>query len=489
MSPRLSSLQLPSIQHVKTPEYTRNEALNWIVHLGIGAFHRAHQAVYTEQLNNAGSTRWGIIGCSLRSSQVKHQLEPQDNLYTVLERGNEVRAQIVGCVQQVLVGPDNPAAIIHSIADPKTRIVSLTVTEKGYCHNPATGDLNLQHPDIQHDLENLEEPRTAVGYLVAGLRQRFAANLPPVTVLSCDNLPHNGRVAENVVKQFAQAVNRQLAHWIDNQVSFPSTMVDRIVPATTKDDIEECERLFHYRDLGLVVAEPFTQWVIEDRFCATRPRWEDAGALLVDHVDVYETMKLRLLNGSHSLLAYAGYLSGCETVFDTIQNPSLKALCQRFMALAATTFAAPEGFDVQRYQAQLIERFSNPSLKHRTWQIAMDGSQKVPQRWLNSVRQLIKQNADYSLFAFALAAWIRFTQGVDRKGDTYSVSDPLAAEFQSIYADCNHDPETYVQTFFAQESIFGDLSHHTGLIQTTTVYLTKISDSGIDSVLEELHRL
>lgn len=487
MSARLSNELLQSVEGVTKPKYVRGTSVATIVHLGIGAFHRAHQALYTERLNNSTDTLWRIIGCSLRSAEVKRQLEPQDNLYTVLERGQTVSAQIVGCVESVLVGPENPSEIIQAIADSSTHIVSLTVTEKGYCHHPANGDLNVQHPDIQHDLSNLENPRTAVGYIVAGLQRRFEEGTAPITVLSCDNLPHNGRVAKNVVTQFAQSVDNNLALWIQQQVSFPSTMVDRIVPATTADDITECESLYHYQDLGLVIAEPFSQWVIENDFCAARPKWEEAGALLVDDVAPFETMKLRLLNGSHSLLAYAGYLAGCETVFQTMQSNALKKLCQRFMTQAATTFTTPEGFDVEQYQMQLIERFSNPSLKHKTLQIAMDGSQKVPQRWLNSVRELLKQGADLSVFAFALAAWIRFTRGKNEQDIHYSVSDPHAETFLKLFEDHHADSTEYVRAFFSQQAIFGsDLVIQENLVDATAFYLSEIESHGINRVLTKL---
>lgn len=483
MSNRLSLASAAQLTNVALPSYSIEQAQNTIVHLGIGAFHRAHQAVYTEQLNNSEATKWRIIGCSLRSPGVKQQLTPQDCLYSVLERGVKSTAQVIGCIGDVLVGPENPGAIIDAIGHPETHIVSLTVTEKGYCHFPASGDLNQQHPDIVHDLNNLNSPRSAIGFLAAGLELRFRENRSPITILSCDNLPHNGKVVKKVVKQFAALVDPKFAEWVAEHIRFPCTMVDRIVPATTAEDIQECETLFGYQDQGLVVAEPFSQWVIEDCFSSTRPAWEKAGAILVDDVDVFETMKLRLLNGSHSLLAYAGYLAGCETVFDTMQNSVLRNVCQGFMASAATTLAAPKNFDLQHYQAQLIERFSNPSLKHRTWQIAMDGSQKVPQRWLNSVRALLAQNGDPTLFYFAIAAWLRFVQGEDEQGNAIEISDPLADQFAAL----SSDKDKYVTSFIQQKAIFGDdLPSNPSFIEGVAAHYNNIVSDGIQSVLASL---
>lgn len=454
MNQRLSQSLLEELDKVELPGYRLDTFDHRIVHLGIGAFHRAHQAVYTDTLNKTRDARWSIVGCSLRSANVQEQLTPQNNLYTVLEKGLENKARIIGCIEDVVVGPTAPAAIVNLIADRTTAIVSLTVTEKGYCHFPASGKLNTEHPDIVHDLAHLHEPKSAIGFIVAGLQKRFTQGLAPLTVMSCDNLPHNGKVVCAVVCEFAEQIDPELAAWIRASVAFPCTMVDRIVPATTEEDLRLCETQFGYQDQGLVVAEPFSQWVIEDNFSGPRPDWHKAGALLVEDVDAFETMKLRLLNGSHSLLAYAGYLAGCETVYECMQHANLRRLCQMFMATAAQTLKVPEGFDVDDYQQQLIVRFSNPSLKHRTWQIAMDGSQKVPQRWLGSIHDLLEQQRDTALFAFALAAWMRFTLGVDEAGKEFEVSDPMAQQFKQLHANAGDDARQLVDEFVALEAVF-----------------------------------
>lgn len=487
MPNRLSTSTLPHIAKVQKPSYAREQLNTAIVHLGIGAFHRAHQAVYTDDINNRENGQWGIVGCSLRSASVKQQLEPQNYLYGVLQKGSDVSLRVIGCIKDVLVGPEDPQAIVEAIAAKTTRIISLTITEKGYCHLPATGELNQQHPDILHDLANLDQPCSAIGYIVAGLQARKLRNLGPLTVMSCDNLPNNGKVAKQVITGFAQLVDAQLAHWIIREVTFPCTMVDRIVPATTAEDIKLCAQQFGFEDQGLVVAEPFSQWVIEDQFCQGRPSWEKAGALLVDDVDVYETMKLRLLNGSHSLLAYCGYLAGCETVYQTMQDPTLKDLCQRFMASAAGTVHVPQGFNIEQYQTQLIERFSNPSLKHRTWQIAMDGSQKIPQRWLNTLRTLLATQQDINLFSFALAAWMRYVTGTDEQGKAIEVSDPLARQFQALWTEHQNRPDAYIEAFFAQPTVFDpDLGQNQALINATTTHFKAMLSNGIKKVMATL---
>ena len=386
---RLDSQTLSSLpSDVATPVYNRKKIDAGIVHLGIGAFHRAHQAWYTHKALNKFGGHWGIVGCSLRSPTVKNQLQPQDGLYCVVERGAEgEKYEVVGSVKSVLVGPEDPGAVITILAQENIKIVSLTITEKGYCHDPSTGDLNLSHPDIQHDLAHLDHPKSAPGYLLAALAMRRLKGLPAFTLLSCDNLPDNGHVLRKVILQMAEKVDAELATWIKREATFPCSMVDRIVPATKEEDREALQAKLGVIDEGAVVAEPFSQWVIEDNFCNGRPHWEEVGVMIVGDVRAYEAMKLRLLNGSHSLLAYCGYLAGYEHISDTMTNPKLVELVTRFMDDEVTpTLKVPTGFDVEFYKKQLRERFANPGLKHRTWQVAMDGSQKLPQRQVATIR-------------------------------------------------------------------------------------------------------
>ena len=412
-------------------------------------------------------------------------MQPQDGLYTVCQRGVEHRLRIIGSVLAVLVGPENPQAIIDAIALPSVKLLSLTVTEKGYCHLPSTGELNLNHPDIQHDIAHITAPVSAPGFIVAGLLTRFTQNLEPISILSCDNLPHNGAVTRRVVIGLAEQINPALAHWIKTSIAFPATMVDRIVPATTAADIETLSAQQGYLDPGLVVAEPFSQWVIEDNFCNLRPAWEKAGALMVKDVACFETMKLRLLNGSHSLLAYAGFLAGYETIYQAMQDNQLVHLTQQFMAAAAATLQAPNNFDLTAYQSQLIERFKNPGLQHRTAQIAMDGSQKIPQRWLGCINVAEQSAGNNDVFAFALAAWLRFLRGVDEQGQPIVIADPLAEPLSKIAQAFHGDFTTKVEAFFAFEAVFGEeFSKHTALILRTAHWLQAITELGIKKAID-----
>ena len=483
---RLSTSVLSQLEGVKRPSYDRSQLKPRIVHLGIGAFHRAHQAYYTEELLNLEGGDWGIVGCSLRSPTVKEQLEPQDGLYTLFVKGEQSSAQVIGAVQRVLVGPEDPSAVVDAIANESVKIVSLTVTEKGYCHNPATGELNFDHPDIVHDLFNLDKPKTAVGFIVAGLKKRHETGLPPISILSCDNLPDNGQVVKRVVCDFAERVSISLASWVKNEVNFPGTMIDRIVPATTENDIHELAQNAGYEDKAMVCAEPFSQWVIEDNFSNDRPAWEKVGATFVKDVAAYETMKLRLLNGSHSLLAYVGYLSGYETIYNCMQDDELVELTQAFMHTASKSLKMPEGFSVLDYQQQLIDRFSNPGLLHRTWQIAMDGSQKVPQRWLNTMRDLLAADESVDIFCLALAAWMRYCLGRDEDGGPIELSDPLAEQLKDIAVDNRGQWRSYVDGFFAVSDVFeGDFASQQALVDKCAQYLEQVYSEGMQNTFAE----
>ena len=318
--------------------------------------------------------------------------------------------------------------MIARLTDPATRIVSLTVTEKGYCHTPQTGDLDEHHPDIVHDLQNPGTPRSAIGFLVAALARRRIAGTAPFTVLSCDNLSANGHTVGRIVTQFAALRSRNLAKWIEAEVAFPSTMVDRIVPETTDLDRSEISSALGMTDAWPVVTEPFTQWIVEDRFPAGRPDFAAAGVQMVSDVTPFEHMKLRLLNASHSALAYLGYLAGHETIASTMTDLRFAALARQVMHDAAPTLTMPEGTDLAAYSASLLQRFSNPALHHRTWQIAMDGSQKLPQRLLATMQDRLRLGLSIDTHALAVAGWMRYVTAKDEQGRAIDVRDPLARE-------------------------------------------------------------
>ena len=421
-----------------------------VAHLGIGAFHRAHQAVYTEDAGDG----WGICGITQRSARVAERLAPQDCLYAVLERGpSGTSARVIGSVREVRTGEQT----VQRIADPKVRIISLTVTEKGYRHDLGTGRLRLGDPEIQADLAG-RPPRTVIGRLVHGLVRREA----PVTVLCCDNLPANGPMLRGLVEEYAARAGVE----IRCATTFPATMVDRIVPATTPEDLDEAERLLGVRDEAAVVTEPFTQWVIEDSFAAGRPAWEAAGAVLTGDVAPYETMKLRLLNGAHSMLAYLG--SRFTYVSEAVGE--LGEVVRRYMDEdASPTLGVPAGFDLEAYKSALLERFANPALKHCTAQIAMDGSQKLRQRLLCVVSERLAAGAEPRWAALAVAAWMRYVRL------TPELDDPLADELRRAVAG-KDTPAAVVDALLPVDRIFGPDLRDSAVFRTLLIeHLSRLS--------------
>lgn len=440
-----------------TPAYERSAVQPGIVHLGLGAFHRAHQAVYTEAVLAAGDLRWGIIGVSLRQADTRDALAPQDNLYSVCARdGAGQRLQVVGALLATLVAPEDPAAVLAAMADPRCHLVSLTVTEKGYCHDPATRTLRFGHPDIAHDLAHPAAPRSAPGFIARALALRRAAGAAPFTVLSCDNLPANGDTTRALVLALAGAFDPALAGWIAANVTFPNCMVDRIVPRSTDADRAAIAAALGCDDAWPVLTEPFSQWVLEDRFCAGRPAWENAGAHFAADVHPYELAKLRMLNASHSCLAYLGVLAGYETVDACVGDAALRELVDAMWRreIEATLPPLP-GFDLGLYRQQLMARFSNPSLRHRTAQIAMDGSQKMPQRILGTIGDLLRTGRRCDRLALAVAAWMRYLDGVDEQGRAYAIDDPLAPALRQLVADHGASRERLCDALLGFAPVFG----------------------------------
>lgn len=425
---RLSTQSLADLPtDVLRPGYDRAQVKAGVVHLGIGAFHRAHQAVVFDDALNAGDLRWGIVAASLRSPSVRDQMVPQDGLYTMLVRdGSAEQARIIGAVQDVIVAPQDPQALIAALAAPDTHIVTLTITEKGYKLDPATGALIEDDPQLAADLVSLDSPHTAPGYLVAALARRKAAGLAPFTAISCDNLPHNGTRLRNAVLALARRHDAILADWIAAEGAFPETMVDRIVPATTPDDIATLTARLGVEDQAMVKTEPFIQWVIEDRFCGPRPDF-GAGVQLTAAVAPWEEAKLRLLNGAHSGIAYLGGLAAIDHVHEVLALPEARFFVEALWDEAETTLSPPPELNVAAYRTQLMARFDNPTLRHRTRQIAMDGSQKLPQRLLATIAARIDAGQGIDALTLAVAAWVRWQAGQDDLGEAHVVDDPLAA--------------------------------------------------------------
>lgn len=488
---RLSSGTVARLaESVRRPAYDRNRAGVGIVHLGVGAFMRSHVAVYCDDALEAAGGDWAIAGVSLRRPDVRDQLAPQDGLYVVGEFDTESECRrLIGCIKSVHVAPEDPAAVVRLLADPRVQVVTLTVTEKGYTLDPDSGELSLEHPDVAWDLEHREAPRGTIGFLAAGLAARAAAGAAAPSIVSCDNLPGNGGRLRGAVLRFAAEADAALHDWIAANVAFPATMVDRIVPATTAEDIAANARAIGLRDEGFVKTEPFRQWVIEDRFAGERPRWEAGGALVVPDVEPFEKAKLRLLNGAHSTIAYLGSLAGFEYVHEAMQDRAFAAFVRRLMTdeIAPVT-PEPAGLDHHSYIEALLARFANPSLQHRTRQIAMDGSQKLPQRLLNTVRAQLERDGPVEGLCLAVAAWIRYCLGRDEHGRAYDVDDPLAPRFARVSAETPREAGSLTDAFLDIREVFGtDLPESPRFRRTVQDALTSLLQNGAAATVGARH--
>jgi fructuronate reductase len=479
---------LPS--SVIVPTYDRTALKTRIVHLGFGAFHRAHQAVFADRLAHDHGSDWGYCEVNLIGGEQQiADIKGQDLLFTVAEMapGNWT-ARVVGVVREALhQSVDGLEAVLAAMSRPEIAIVSITITEKGYCHNPATRALNADHPAIVHDIAHPDAPQSAAGVIVAALRRRRAAGVGPFTVMSCDNMPENGHVAHNVVVGLARAQDPELAAWIEANVTFPSTMVDRIVPAVTPETLAKITTLLGGTvDPAGVAGEPFRQWVIEDKFVAGRPDWEKVGAELVADVLPYEEMKLRMLNGSHSFLAYLGYLGGYPHICDCMEDADYAKAAHGLMLAEQAPTLKVTGVDLAAYAASLVERYRNPELKHRTWQIAMDGSQKLPQRMLDSIRWHLKHGSPYPRLTLGVAGWMRYVGGVDDAGQPIEISDPLKDVIARTVA-ASADGAERVKALLGIAAIFGtDLPAEPAFVQAVTEAYLALARDGARATVKAL---
>lgn len=477
---------------VERPRYDRGALAAGIVHLGVGAFQRAHLAVVNEAaIHASGDLRWGTVGVSLRQPDTRDALAPQAGLYTVAIRdaapGGQPREslQVIGNLLELLVAPENPAAVLARLADDDTRIVSLTITEKGYHRDPATGALNPTDPDVVHDIANPGAPRTALGFIVHAMQLRRARGAAPVTLLSCDNLPANGDTLRRLTLAFAAHVDDGLHDWIATHCTFPNSMVDRIVPRTTDADRSGVSARLGLVDAWPVIGEPFLDWVIEDRFARGRPAWDQGGARFVEHAEPFEKLKLRMVNGSHSALAYLGAMAGWRTVDRAIAVPSLHRYLETMMRdEIAPTLPALPGLDLDNYRTRLLQRFANPALQHQTHQIAMDGSQKLPQRLLDTVRDRIHAGLHYDRLALAIAAWIHYLRGSDETGVPHVVADPLAAELTARLAPLAKSVHDGVAHVVAFEPVFGELGRDPRFVSAVARHLVALRQRGVPATLE-----
>lgn len=442
---------------VQLPAYSLNDTRQGIAHIGVGGFHRAHQAYYTDALMNTGEALdWAICGVGLRAEdrRARGDLKEQDYLFTLFELGDgdDTEVRVIGAIRDMLLAEDDAQALIDKLADPQIRIVSLTITEGGYCIDDSNGEFMAHLPQIQHDLAHPESPKTVFGFLCAALEKRRAAGISAFTVMSCDNLPHNGAVTRKALLAFATLRNSNLCSWIDANVSFPNAMVDRITPMTSTAHRLQLADKHGVDDAWPVVCEPFVQWVLEDKFVNGRPAWEKVGVQFTDDVSPYEEMKIKLLNGSHLALTYLGFLKGYRFVHETMNDPLFVRYMRAYMDLDVTPQLAPvPGIDLTDYKNTLVARFSNQAIADQLERVCSDGSSKFPKFTIPTINRLIADGQETKRAALVVAAWALYLKGVDENGDTYSIPDPRAAFFQALVAD----DALITQRLLAVEEIFG----------------------------------
>ncbi|AZG44623.1 mannitol dehydrogenase family protein [Gordonia insulae] len=486
----LTQSTLPEIDGAATPDYDRTRIVTGIVHFGVGGFHRAHQAMYLDRLlatGDDGAFEWGICGVGVRppDAAMRDALVPQDGLFTLTLKDPEggVETGVIGSITDYLFAPDDPERVIEKLAAPDTRIVSLTVTEGGYNFSPATGEFDTENPQIVADLADGAVPVTVFGLVVEALRRRRARGIPSFTVMSCDNIQGNGEMAESTFLAFARLKDPELADWMAEHTRFPNSMVDRITPATPADLRAEVLTRTGIDDRWPVVAEPFTQWVLEDRFTMGRPRLEDVGVQIVDDVTPYELMKLRLLNASHQALCYFGYLMGYRYVHDATADPLIATLLRRYMNDEGRPTLRPvRGVDLDDYTETLIQRFSNPAIADTIARLCQDSSDRIPKWLVPVIRERLTDGGDVTLAAAVVASWTRYAEGVDEDGDEISVVDPLADRLIPLARESRAESLAFV----SDTTLFGDLAEDAGFTKPYLAALESLRRDGARATLEEL---
>ncbi|MEM8809754.1 MAG: mannitol dehydrogenase family protein [Cyanobacteria bacterium P01_G01_bin.38] len=500
------SKQSLSQQTVRIPRYDRGAVTHGIVHIGVGGFHRAHQALYMDDYieqemagqaiaepgtvrsqppNRKRESSWGICGVGLlrHDEKMRDVLHSQDCLYTLIERSpDKDTARVIGAITQYLLAPDNPQAVIDALADAQCRIVTLTITEGGYFVVEGTGKFDADHPTIQHDLQHPDRPMGVYGFLTAALDRRRKTGLPPFTVLSCDNIQGNGNVIGKMLTTFAKLQNPELGQWITKNVTFPNSMVDRITPATMPADIQMVKEQFGIQDGWPVIAEPFIQWVVEDKFCNGRPDWESVGVQMTDDVHPYEMMKIRLLNASHLLIGYLGSLLGYTYTSEAMANDLIRAATERLMDEVTPTLQPLPDIDISDYKQTLTERFSNPKVRDQLARLCLNSSDKLPKFLLGSLRDKLEQGGSIEYLSFAIAAWFRYLNGTDEQGQPLPIDDPMASQLTEK-ALIGKDNPTPLLTL---ETLFGDLSNSPAFVTAVTHHLQALYALGTRETLSRL---
>lgn len=442
------------------PTYYRTDTKTGIVHIGVGGFHRAHQAYYLHQLRQLGeASEWNICGIGLREADSKlHDIfKKQDHLYTLMVKhpNGKIEPEVIGSIIDFEMGTNNPESVIARMANIDTKIVSLTITEGGYNFNATTGDFNFENSDIQHELQNPNEPITVYGFLTAALKRRRENGLPAFTILSCDNIEHNGNMIRKMLLAFAEAQDADLAKWIANEVSFPNSMVDRITPVTTKADIEILEQTFGVKDEWPVTCEPFIQWVVEDKFSNGRPEFEKVGVQFVPDVGPYEKMKLRLLNAGHSVLGLLGAIHGHPTINACMEDKTFATYLRTFLDTEATPILGNiEGIDLDDYKDILLQRFANPNIKDSVGRICSESSAKLPKFLIATIHENLATGGSIKFATLIIAAWCYYSdKGMDRHGHPIEIIDAMNTELHQAAKQTKTDPLAFIR----QVSLFGNL--------------------------------
>lgn len=462
--------------NIATPNFDRSDVTTGIVHIGVGGFHRSHEAMYVNgYMNTTGDLSWGICGVGLRPADKKMQevLESQDHLYSLLEKhpSGERNLSVIGAITEFMMATENPKAVIDKMASSDVKIVSLTITEGGYNFDPATGEFITDNPDVIHDIANPASPRLVFGYLLAALQARQARGVAPFTIMSCDNIQHNGDVLKAMLLAYVNLVDTTFAQWIETNVAFPNSMVDRITPATTDEDMRELASL-GIEDSWPVVCEPFHQWVIEDDFCNDRPSFESVGAQFVKHVAPYEKLKLRMLNASHSVLGLVGSVAGLDTIHGSMENTALRNMLGKFMRTEVMpNLDAVGDLDVNEYGEILLSRFANPNIKDALSRICLESSAKIPVFLLPTVNDNLANDGELNISALVVACWAYYSEfQASQDGNALLIQDEMADELHAAAKGYEGNP----LSFLTISSIFGDLIEHQDFTVLYKNYLSQL---------------
>ena len=472
---------------VKIPAYNRSELQTGILHIGTGNFYRAHVAYFTDEILNRNNSSWGICGVGILESDsvMYHALKSQESLYTLMVRESNgmLNIRIIGSVVENLFGPENPLTVIEKMADPDVKIISLTITEGGYNFDATTGNFIMSEPAIQWDLNHTDHPKTVFGYLTRALKLRRDRGLPGITLLSCDNIQHNGNICREMLMAFMKEAEPGLTVWTDNYITFPNSMVDRITPATAQSDINNLKAQYEIEDAWPVVCEPFIQWVIEDDFANGRPSWESAGVQFVNDVSPYEKMKIRLLNAGHSLIGLLGSLIGYGSINEAVMDPLLGNILRKFMDDEVTPLLGEmEGIDLKMYKENLIQRFANPYLKDRLSRICSESSAKIPKFLLPTIKEQLVRGGSIKIGTLIVAAWCHYLERAGTPGYNYEIKDSMSDILhQGALDSASGDPLAFVKI----DAVFGDLVHSSRFVNTYIPTINSLRDHGIERVIRQ----